>query len=237
VPGNAGFQNLRDRLIARIRLRIQNGEITERQVARQSGISQPHLHNALKGLRLLSFDMADVLMTHFRFSVLDLFDRQEIMDYLQRTHPAREQRLHPVPVLDGQLGTGLPPPRKGPHSEVHSVPYSQIAAATEPLVVSLAPDPEMEPVFRGGDIVLLDQSESARRFFQPGSYYVARGSGGLCIRRIHAAGSRIYLVTERRKDAPLSCERVDLAAKSILDVVIARVIWLDRRRRWEDQIA
>ena len=46
-----GFEILRNRLIENIRYRIRNGELTERGLARRTGISQPHLHNLLKGVR------------------------------------------------------------------------------------------------------------------------------------------------------------------------------------------
>ena len=37
-----------------LRTRIQNGELTERSLARLTGISQPHIHNVLKGAKILS---------------------------------------------------------------------------------------------------------------------------------------------------------------------------------------
>ena len=51
---------------------------TERGFARGTGISQPHLHNMLKGVRVLSPPMADLLLRHLHMSVLDLLDTDEL---------------------------------------------------------------------------------------------------------------------------------------------------------------
>jgi len=44
-------QVLRLRLIADVRGRVQGGEMTERCLTRLTGISQPHLHNIINGVR------------------------------------------------------------------------------------------------------------------------------------------------------------------------------------------
>lgn len=66
------FQCAQLRLIAYVRERIRNGELTERGFARQIGISQPHAHNVLKGIRNLSPEVLDTILKHFRLSLLDL---------------------------------------------------------------------------------------------------------------------------------------------------------------------
>jgi len=59
---------LRDHL----RLRIRNGEITERGLARKTGLSQSHIHNVLKGARILTPEVADRIMRHMKLSILEL---------------------------------------------------------------------------------------------------------------------------------------------------------------------
>jgi plasmid maintenance system antidote protein VapI len=51
------FQDAQQRLLAYVRDRIHNGELTERGFARMIGISQPHVHNVLKGVRNLSIEI------------------------------------------------------------------------------------------------------------------------------------------------------------------------------------
>jgi antitoxin component HigA of HigAB toxin-antitoxin module len=58
------FEGLQIQPICHLRKRIHSGELTERSLARITGISQPHMHNVLKGKRLLSLEKADrILLT------------------------------------------------------------------------------------------------------------------------------------------------------------------------------
>jgi hypothetical protein len=66
------FQDAQLKLLAYVRDRVHNGELTERGFARQIGISQPHAHNALKGVRTLSPEVLDAILRHFHLSLLDL---------------------------------------------------------------------------------------------------------------------------------------------------------------------
>jgi hypothetical protein len=71
------FEFLQRRLIAHVQDRVQRGELTERGLARLTGISQPHLHNILKGVRVLSPQIGDVLLRHLHITVLDLLREEE----------------------------------------------------------------------------------------------------------------------------------------------------------------
>ncbi len=231
------FLSLLHRLLDHLRLRVRNGELTERSLARLTGISQPHVHNVLKGVRALSPELADVVLTTLRLSALDLIPRDEITDYLTRTSAHRQSRMQPVPVLSGLLGLHQPIPRKGTRHEVHTVPFHLTESATDPLIASLAADPEMEPLFAARDLVLLDQSEVARALVQSEGYYVVRTADGPCIRALHLADDTLFLITEKNRTDSNSWPQFTLAGVNILDVVLARVIWLNRRRRWEDHVA
>ena len=48
------FRELQIRLVAVLKSRLKNGELSERRMAHLTGISQPHIHNVLKGVRILS---------------------------------------------------------------------------------------------------------------------------------------------------------------------------------------
>jgi transcriptional regulator with XRE-family HTH domain len=87
-PGRLTFFTLRARLINVINRRIRNGEFTERGIARLSGISQPQVHNVLKGLRALTPDTADQLMASLNIGVLDLIDQEELISFLRSSRPA-----------------------------------------------------------------------------------------------------------------------------------------------------
>ena len=71
------FELLQLRLIAHVHERVERGDMTERGLARMTGISQPHLHNMLKGVRTLSPQMADLILHHLHITVLDLLHADE----------------------------------------------------------------------------------------------------------------------------------------------------------------
>jgi transcriptional regulator with XRE-family HTH domain len=76
----ASFVALQSRLIKIANLRIENGDFTERGLARILGISQSHIHNVLKGARKLKPELADHLMSRLDISVLDLIESGELSD-------------------------------------------------------------------------------------------------------------------------------------------------------------
>ena len=76
------FAALQTRLIRFVNLRIQNGDFTERGLARLLGISQSQIHNVLKGARKLTPELADHLMRRFDMSVLDLLDSSELQNQI-----------------------------------------------------------------------------------------------------------------------------------------------------------
>ncbi len=71
------FETLQVRLLDCVRRRVQNGEVTERRLAGMSGISQPHIHNLLKGARGLSPAIADRILRTLEMSVFDLLTPEE----------------------------------------------------------------------------------------------------------------------------------------------------------------
>lgn len=60
------------RIVEESRLRIRNGEATERGLARRAGLSQPHVHNVMKGVRVLSPAAADRLMQALGIRMVDV---------------------------------------------------------------------------------------------------------------------------------------------------------------------
>jgi transcriptional regulator with XRE-family HTH domain len=71
------FTSLHGRLVALLKSRVSNGELTERALARELGISQPHIHNVLKGERFFSHKMADKILGHLGMTALDLVTAEE----------------------------------------------------------------------------------------------------------------------------------------------------------------
>jgi predicted XRE-type DNA-binding protein len=83
------FAALRQRLVDAVNVRVSNGEFSERGLARILGISQPQIHNVLKGARKLSPETADIILMRLRISVLDLLTPGELGHPTSRqTRPA-----------------------------------------------------------------------------------------------------------------------------------------------------
>jgi transcriptional regulator with XRE-family HTH domain len=81
------FLELQQRLLENLRHRIHSGQATERSLARQAGVSQPHLHNVLKGRRFLSIDMADEILRNLELGLFDLIQPDEVVHWHNRKKP------------------------------------------------------------------------------------------------------------------------------------------------------
>lgn len=103
------FRDLQDRLISFVVTKIRNGEFTERRLARVLGVSQPQLHNVLKGARPLKPEFADCLFRHFEIGVVDLLSRAEIAARLEeveteQVHLWLGANVEPGPALKKSPG-------------------------------------------------------------------------------------------------------------------------------------
>lgn len=71
------FKHLEHRFVCELRERVRSGAVTERGLARLTGVSQPHIHNVLKGKRFFSLEKADQVLRSLGLDVLDLIDPYE----------------------------------------------------------------------------------------------------------------------------------------------------------------
>jgi plasmid maintenance system antidote protein VapI len=78
------FFELHSRLVGFLRERVHSGEITERSLARTTGVSQPHMHNVLKGKRYLSLETADEILRQIHLDLLDLMEPEDILEWNKR---------------------------------------------------------------------------------------------------------------------------------------------------------
>ena len=70
------FQRLQARLVAMCNERVRNGAVTERGLARLTGISQSHVHQVLKGTNGLTPAMSDRILMALQWNALDLLCRE-----------------------------------------------------------------------------------------------------------------------------------------------------------------
>ena len=69
------FKRLHTALIALVNSRIRNGDYTERGLARILGVSQPQIHNVLKGARKLTSELGDRILLRLSINMLELLDK------------------------------------------------------------------------------------------------------------------------------------------------------------------
>jgi hypothetical protein len=202
---------------------VRSGELTERGAARITGVSQPHLHNVLKGARVLSPGLADQVLRSLKLCLFDLLEPQELEACGARSSVLQRA----VPVFEGRLGPGEP----FPSSESAWKPFpflpSELESLGDPVLVELADDPLLRPQFRAGDTVLLDRSRNRRRHLDGhGCYAVDLGAESL-VRRLRREGDCLYLLAPA---APVSGPGgfISLANRNILEVVRAKIVWIGR---------
>ena len=66
------FADLMDLLRHQVRFAVRNGRLTERGLAIRMGVSQPYLHNILKGNRPMTAELADRLLRELQLEINDL---------------------------------------------------------------------------------------------------------------------------------------------------------------------
>jgi hypothetical protein len=212
----AGIQ---EALIETARSRIRAGEMTERGLARSCGVSQPHLHNALKRVRALSIDSSDRLMRALNLSSEDLL-------WAARAGGATHVRT--VPMMRNHLGPGY-----GADLTVTRGAMPFLSSLVDPLVGAvaglLAPDLVMHRLLEANDLVLLDQNAAIRAEAGGDAPWVVESSGGLLVRYLRRDGASLYIANEATLDDRARWQAVPLARRNILDVVRARIVWFGRK--------
>jgi len=216
------------KLLTHVRNRIHNGELSERGFARLIGISQPHAHNVLKGVRNLSPQIFDLILKTFHMSLLDLAPPEDLEANL-RQRKAQE----PVPemgFLSSSIGPGMPWPSGINSRQRYPLPFR--AQLTPPGIVAVrwVQDLAMHSTLGQFDIAVLDTSERARTEISPEGLYVVDRNGEAVFRYMRPGVHGCYLITDRSKDFPALWERVGILKSELANFVRARVLWLGRER-------
>jgi transcriptional regulator with XRE-family HTH domain len=217
---------LHNRLIEVVRKQVQNGQLTERRLARLAGISQPHLNNLLKGKRSLYPEIGDRLLAALQMSVLDLLEAEEGPKVLPGQ--AERDRYTEVPVLEGRIGAGLPLPPLGGWTERRLWPSDLLAQVVEPRFAWLAADERMRPLVETNDLVLLDQSQDKRTRLEPDGLYLVNRWGQGVIRKLRSGARCLCLLTAQDSQFPDAWDKIFLQGSSLLDIVLAKVVWVMR---------
>ena len=222
------YEDAQAKLLAYVRDRIHNGEFTERGLARLIGISQPHVHNVLKGVRNLSAEILDSMLEHFQISLLDLAEVEELEANLERRRV--RERTAEAPMLSGPVGPGAPWPVGIDRRRRFPLPFSALAAPTGLVIARLADDPGMRAVVGGADLALLDVSRDRRGELAPEGVFVVDVGGEALLRYVRPGTHLFYLATAANLNVPIRWRELRLTSAELLDAVKARVRWLGRER-------
>ncbi|MCL4793961.1 MAG: helix-turn-helix domain-containing protein [Bryobacteraceae bacterium] len=220
------FGALHQRLIQQVRLRLFNGELTERRLARMIGVSQPHVHNVLKGVRSLTTEVADLLLAGLGLSTLDLIETAEAGGILQ-DRQYEVNRIPLAPVISTPLGPGCPVPRFGEAIEWVPLPAHLWRQRRRLALSRLVPDP-CSPLPAAHDFVLICLDESARLSISPADLAVIQWRGSARIRRARVEDRKLIILAQADWLAPDEPAQFDLREESLLASVRAVVLWSGR---------
>ena len=221
------FRDAQVRLIAHVRDRIHNGEVTERGLARRIGISQPHVHNVLKGVRKLSPEIFDAILKYFQISILDLAASEELEASLMRRGAL--ERVAEAPLLESPIGPLMPWPAGAGQQNRFPLPFSSRMVPSHLMMARLAADAAMFRTLGDSDIALLDTSVERRSEITPDGLYVVSRANEAVLRYIRHGSSGYYLVTDANLDRPREWEQLGTPLAEPWEVK-ARVRWLGRQQ-------
>jgi hypothetical protein len=218
------FSILHSRLLDYLRTRIRNGELSERGLARMAGLSQPHIHNVLKGARFLSSEAGDMLAHSLGLSLLELATADELGSELEARLAARRTWRF-IPVLRGQLSPWHPFPEVTAPAEWLRVQADAVAPWRSLVLAAFLPDDENVSVFAGNSMLLLDLDERERVSLRPEGWYALRWGGAAYVRQVRRETSALCVRGQRSWSASPLPDRIALEGISLLSVIRATVVW------------
>jgi len=223
--GRVTFAVIQKRLLDALRLRLRNGEFTERGLARVVGISQPHIHNVLKGVRVLSPDMTDLLITGLDLSLIELLGVDELAEGLLAKQ-ARRLGTQAVPVLAGRVGPEEPFPNWRTVASWVVARDPELRILRRPAFVRLAADPSISPVWTRLGYGLLDFDETSRSDPRLPAWYALRWRGAGYLRQLRHRGARLDVLGQRVLDEQVVPESIESGGGSLLQTVRAHLVWV-----------
>ena len=218
--GLMDFCDLQERLLRDVKRRVSSGEITERKLARTTGISQPHMHNILKGVRDLTLNNADRILQALRLSVCDLLEIQELQHGLD-WHSKAGIHGREVPVVAGLLGSGSSWPPVISRFERYHLAESHFQRFRQPVAGRLAPDPAMSDLFAGGELIILETDLKMSDSVDPVDLFLVALHNGIFVRYLRVGRHWVYVVDSLSAQRPL--QWTTIRRSSLVTAVKARL--------------
>ena len=206
-------------------MRVASGSLTVRRLARQIGVSQPHMHNIMKGKRSLTIELADRLLQFQHLSVLDLAKASELGEALKLAADNTASVRH-VPILPGVLGPAHPFPELDACADWVALPPHSVAHAVVPAFVELGSDAYLEREFPGASFALIDTFAEGQACVDQRRWYALRWSGGGWIRRLRVGQGRLFVLGQEGLRPSLGPDAIDLTDSKIEEHVRGLVVWM-----------
>jgi hypothetical protein len=222
------IQDAQRKLLTHVRDRIHNGDLTERGFARLIGISQPHAHNVLKGVRSLSPQIFDSILKTFKMSLLDLVPIEDLEANLRRRKPV--EPLPEMGFLATRIGPGMPWPSRINWRDRYPLPFRAQLLPAGIVAVRWVQDLAMLSTLAAFDVAVLETSSEARIEISAGALYVVERNEEAVFRYMRPGAHSCYLISDLTHHLPALWERVVLPKCASPDFVRARVLWLGRER-------
>jgi hypothetical protein len=212
------FQELQVRLVDIARDRVRTGDLTERGLARMCGVSQSHMHNVLKRIRVLSMGSADRLMRALEVQTSDL---------LWHFSTESNAGVCAIPMIRNRIGPGTSADLTIIQGHIPFL-RAHLKDLINPVAARLGPDLVLPRALAVHDLVLLDQNPCRR--LAPGcrSVWVVAEGAGLRVRYLRVDGGNLYVATEGSLEDPEKWYPTPLQGRNILDIVRARIVWMGR---------
>lgn len=224
-PDRVTFALMQRRLLEVLRQRLRNGDFTERGLARSVGLSQPHVHNVLKGARGLSPDVGDLLIAGLDLSLIELLGADELGEALMAKQ-MRRQGTHSVPVLVGRIGPDDPFPSLRTVGEWVVTRGPELSSLRRPAFARLGADPAISPEWIKHGYALLDFDEASRA--EPGmpAWYVLRWRGAGYVRQVCLRDRTLVVLGQQTLEGRDGPESMAVEDGTLLQVVRGRLVWV-----------
>jgi transcriptional regulator with XRE-family HTH domain len=203
------FSGLQTRLILRLKQEIQAGGFTERGLARRAGLSQPHVHNLLKGIRAPTTQSADALLRAASWGVRDLLEPPET-----NCDPTLR-----VPLLRGAAGPGGSWDDALDADRDMALPCKTLAGVADPAILRLLPD---SSVGGGWGFALIDRRARTDGNRLQNGMYVTVLNGEARLRYLRFGRAVFYLPNGNTLNRPREWESLP-REMDLSEVIKARV--------------
>ncbi len=190
-------------------------------------MSQPHMHNVLKGIRSLSTSSADRLMNGLGLRAADL-----LWGVSSATFSKQDGGIRAVPLLRNRIGPGTAGVLDAFRGNI-PMPGSLLKNLIEPVAAHLAPDLVMPSALAANDLVLLDQNPAVRAVPAGRGVWVVAEGAGLRARYVRLAGARLLVGNEVTRGDPQQWFSIPLQGRNILEIVRAHIVWIGREMETE----